>query len=228
MKYRKIPKTGDLLSAIGYGCMRLPTRAGRIDEKKAEAQIRYAIEKGVNYFDTAYPYHNGASESFLGKVFQDQSLRNKVKIATKLPPWSVKTKKDMENIFRNQLQKLKTDVIDYYLVHGIMGQDVWDRMKQLGVLEFLERAQKNGDIRNIGFSFHGDLNTFKNIVDDYDWTFCQIQYNYLDETSQAGKAGLKYAAAKDMGIIIMEPLRGGKLVGKIPKVIQKEWDSAAY
>ena len=226
MQYRVIPKTGDKISAIGYGCMRFPTRLGSIDEKKAEEQIRYAISEGVNYFDTAYPYHSGNSERFLGKVFSDKELRSKVKIATKLPPWSIKTKEDFTRILNDQLQKLNIDYIDYYLVHGIMSQAVWNRLKNLGVIEFLEKAKKHGKIKNIGFSFHSDLQTFKNIVDDYDWSMCQIQYNYLDENNQAGTAGLKYAAERDIAVFIMEPLRGGNLAGKVPKQVQKEWNNS--
>jgi len=226
MQYRKIPKNGDEISAIGYGCMRLPSRMGRIDEKKAEEQIRRAIDQGVNYFDTAYPYHGGNSESFLGKLFSDKSLREKVKIATKLPPWSVNTREDMDRILKEQMEKLQVDCIDYYLVHGIMSQEDWDRMKGLGVLEFLDEAKEKGLIKNAGFSFHSNIQTFKNVVDDYDWTMCQIQYNYLDETNQAGTEGLKYAAERDIAVFIMEPLRGGNLAGKMPKQAQREWEQA--
>lgn len=226
MQYREIPKTGDKISAIGYGCMRFPTKLGRIDEKKAEEQIRFAIEQGVNYFDTAYPYHGGNSESFLGKVFSDKSLREKVKIATKLPPWSVKSREDMDIILKDQLEKLQIDSIDYYLVHGIMSIEDWERMKKLGVLEFLDSAKGKGLIKHVGFSFHSDIKTFKKIVDDYDWAMCQIQYNYLDETNQAGTEGLKYAAERDIAVIVMEPLRGGNLAGKMPKEAQKVWDNS--
>lgn len=226
MEYRVVPKTGDKISILGYGCMRFPSRLGRIDESKATQQIKYAIDQGVNYFDTAYPYHNGESESFLGKVFSDKKLRSKVKIATKLPPWSVKTREDMTRILDEQLKKLQVDSIDYYLVHGIMGLDVWERMKGLGVLEFLDDAQKQGKIRHVGFSVHCDLETFKIIVDDYDWAMCQIQYNYLDEYNQVGREGLEYAYEKDIAVFVMEPLRGGSLTGKIPKPVAKIWSSA--
>ncbi len=226
MQYRKIPKTGDEISAIGYGCMRFPTRMGRIDEKKAEEQMRFAIEQGVNYFDTAYPYHGGSSESFLGKVFSDKALRDQVKIATKLPPWSVKTREDMDRILNEQLAKLKIDSIDYYLVHGIMSLEDWERMKRLGVLTFLDEAKAQGKIKHVGFSFHSDIHTFKKIVDDYDWAMCQIQYNYLDETNQAGTEGLKYAADRDIAVFVMEPLRGGNLAGRMPRAAQQVWDQS--
>lgn len=227
MQYREIPKTKDKISAIGYGCMRLPTRLGRIDEKKAEEQIRYAIKEGVNYFDTAYPYHNGESERFLGKVFSDKLLRNKIKIATKLPPWAIRSRTDMDRILKEQLEKLQVETIDYYLVHGILSQGVWDRMKSLGIIDFLENAKEKGYIKHIGFSCHCSLQTFKNVIDDYDWDMCQIQYNYLDESHQAGTEGLKYAAKKDIAVFIMEPLRGGNLAGKVPKEVQHEWDKAS-
>lgn len=227
MQYRKVPKTGDEISAIGYGCMRFPTRMGRIDEKKAEEQIRYAIDQGVNYFDTAYPYHAGNSERFLGKVFADKSLREKVKIATKLPPWVVKSRQDMDRILKDQLEKLGVDYIDYYLIHGIMRQDSWDELKEMGVIEFLDEAKAKGYVKNVGFSFHSNLETFKNVVNDYDWAMCQIQYNYLDEYVQAGTEGLKYVAERDIAVFIMEPLRGGNLAGEMPKQVQKEWDSAS-
>ncbi|MBF4692409.1 aldo/keto reductase [Fusibacter ferrireducens] len=226
MQYRKVPKTGDEISAIGYGCMRFPTKMGRIDEKKAEEQMRFAIEQGVNYFDTAYPYHGGGSESFLGKVFSDKALRDQVKIATKLPPWSVKTRADMDRILNEQMAKLKIDSIDYYLVHGIMSLEDWERMKNLGVLAFLDDAKAQGKIKHAGFSFHSDIHTFKKVVDDYDWAMCQIQYNYLDETTQAGIEGLRYAAERDIAVFVMEPLRGGNLAGRMPKAAQEVWDQS--
>ncbi len=226
MLYREIPKTGDKISALGFGCMRLASKAGRIDEKKAEEQIRNAVDKGVNYLDTAYFYHNGASEKFLGKLLSDKDFRKKVKVATKLPPWSVKTTEDMDRILDEQLEKLQVETIDYYLIHGIMAEDVWERLKALGVVDFLKRAKEAGKIKHIGFSFHSDINTFKKIVDDYPWEFCQIQYNFLDENNQAGKEGLEYAAKNDLGVVIMEPLRGGNLTNKIPKKVQKEWDAS--
>ena len=219
MQYRKVPKNGDQLSALGFGAMRLPTRMGRIDEERATRQIRGAIDQGVNYVDTAVPYHGGESERFLGRVLQD-GYREKVKLATKLPPPSVKTQGDMGRILDIQLKKLQTDHIDYYLLHGLEANQ-WKKLFGLGVLEFLDKAKASGKIRNAGFSFHGDRRTFKEIVDAYDWTFCQIQYNFLDETNQAGTEGLRYAAEKKLAVMIMEPLRGGMLAGTLPAEVRQ-------
>ena len=224
MNYRKVKKNGDNLSVLGYGCMRFPKKLGKIDEKRAEYQVLHSIEKGVNYFDTAMPYHLGDSEPFLGKVLS-KGKRDRVKIATKLPPWSVKTREDMDRILNSQLVRLKTDRIDYYLLHALQDEN-WKRLKNLGVLDFLDKAKKEGKIINSGFSFHGNKDSFKEIVDAYDWEICQIQYNYLDVNRQAGIEGLKYAASKDLGVIVMEPLRGGSLAGKVPKPIQEIWDRA--
>jgi predicted aldo/keto reductase-like oxidoreductase len=226
MEYRVVKKNGDKISSLGFGCMRLASKLGKIDEVKAKEQIMLAIGEGVNYFDTAYPYHGGESENFLGRVFSDKTIRDKVKIATKLPPWSVKTRDDMDRILNEQLEKLQVESIDYYLVHGIMGQDVWERLKGLGIIEFLDQAKSDGRIKNTGFSCHSDISTFKNVVDDYDWTMCQIQYNYLDENVQAGKEGLNYATERDIAVFVMEPLRGGSLVGKIPKKVAHVWNKA--
>jgi predicted aldo/keto reductase-like oxidoreductase len=229
MLYRNMKKTGDELSILGFGCMRLPQKkgspgSGKIDEQRATRQIHYAIEQGVNYFDTAMPYHMGASEPFLGRALAN-GYREKIKLATKLPPWSVKTRQDMDQLLKVQLENLRTEYIDYYLVHAL-GKGSWQKMKNLGVLEFLDAVRAAGRIINAGFSFHGDKDTFKEIVDAYDWEFCQIQYNFLDQQNQAGTEGLKYAAAKDMGVIIMEPLRGGNLAGKVPPAVQAVWDEA--
>jgi len=229
MQYRQIPKTGDKLSALGFGCMRLPQKRGkpgdgRIDKKKATRQIYHSIDRGVNYLDTAMPYHNGGSESFLGEILAD-GYREKVRLATKLPPWSVKQRDDMDRLLNAQLDRLKTDRIDYYLLHSMEARN-WQKLQRLDVLAFLDQAKRDGRIVNAGFSFHGDLGTFKEIVDAYDWEFCQIQYNYLDEYAQAGTAGLEYAASKDLGVIIMEPLRGGNLAGRIPQEVAAIWDKS--
>jgi len=215
--------TGDKLSTLGYGCMRFPTKNGRIDEAKAEQQIRLAIDKGINYFDTAWPYHSGKSEAFLGDVLSKEGLRHKVKIATKLPTWLCNSREEMDKILNSQLKSLKTDYIDYYLLHSLDGA-MWQKMKEIGVIDFLGDAVDSGKIINIGFSFHGPREDFKTICDENNWKFCQIQYNLLDEYNQAGREGLEYAASKGLGIIIMEPLRGGALAGKLPDQIQKMYN----
>ena len=226
MLYRNVPKTGDNLSVLGFGAMRLPiNKEGSINEEKAIEQMRKAIDNGVNYLDTAYPYHGGQSEIIVGKALKD-GYRNKVKIADKLPPWSVKTREDMDAILDKQLEKLDVETIDYYLLHAFDGTS-WDRLKSLGVIEFLENAKAAGKIANIGFSFHGASEDFTRIVDAYDWVFCQIQYNFLDTQNQAGTSGLQYAASKDIAVIIMEPLRGGNLSRpEAPPAVQTMWESA--
>lgn len=224
MLYRRMKKTGDDLSILGFGCMRLPVKRGRIDEPRAKKQLRYAIDKGVNYVDTAMPYHMGASEPFLGRALED-GYREKVKVATKLPHWSVKKADDMDRLLAAQLESLKTECIDYYLIHALTDKS-WQKMQRHNVMEFLNRAKADGRIANAGFSFHDDREAFKTIVDGFDWDFCQIQYNYLDTENQAGTEGLKYAAAKDLGVIIMEPLRGGNLARKVPKEIDRIWNEA--
>lgn len=224
MLYREIEKTGDMISILGFGCMRLPEKNGRIDKNSATEQIHYAIDHGVNYIDTALPYHMGASEPFLGHALLD-GYREKVKLATKLPPWSVKGKDDMINIFNLQLKNLKTDCIDYYMLHGL-NHSSWEKMNKLDALDFLDKQKAEGKILYTGFSFHGGKNIFKEIVDAYKWDFCQIQYNYLDENRQAGKEGLEYAARKGLGVMIMEPLRGGNLTANIPAEVMEIWNQA--
>ena len=225
MLYREMGKTGDKLSILGYGCMRFPHINGKIDEERTEKQIIQAIEQGVNYFDSAYIYHGGRSESILGDILA-KGYRDKVRIATKLPPYMVHSMKDMENVLETQLKKLRTDHIDYYLLHAMNNLNAWERLKKLGILEFIDKVKRDGKIINFGFSFHGDKDEFKALVDDYPWDFCQIQYNYIDESFQAGREGLEYAAAKGLGVVIMEPLRGGSLVGRMPREIQEIWDTA--
>ena len=225
MQYRRIPKTGEELSILGYGCMRLPTRSGRIDKDTALRQIRAAIDGGVNYLDTAYPYHLGASESFLGEHVLKNGYREKVNIATKLPPYMVRKHEDMERILNRQLEKLRIEQIDYYLLHGIEGT-TWRKLLGLGVTDFMDRMQSDGRVRNVGFSFHGTREDFFEIIDAYDWTFCQIQFNLLDENYQAGLEGISYAAERRIGVIVMEPLRGGQLVGKMPTEVESLWKEA--
>jgi predicted aldo/keto reductase-like oxidoreductase len=223
MQYRKVPKNGDQLSALGFGAMRLPVMKGRIDEERAKKQIRLAIDNGVNYIDTAFLYHDGQSEEFLGRALQD-GYRQKIKLATKLPPSEVKKREDMDTILDIQLRKLHTGCIDYYLLHGLEATS-WKKLRDLGVLGFLKEAQAAGKIKNAGFSFHGSRQTFKEIIDAYDWVFCQIQYNFLDEDIQAGTEGLHYAASKNIAVMVMEPLRGGMLT-RLPKEVKKIYDSA--
>jgi predicted aldo/keto reductase-like oxidoreductase len=234
MLYRKMGKTGDEVSALGFGCMRFPMLNSNsevdrwdpnkeIDLEQVDRMIGHALDNGVNYFDTAHPYHGGKSESVLGDRLKGR--RDKVMIATKLPSWMVKTESDFDKFINEQLEKLQTDYIDYYLLHGL-NRPLWQKMKDMGALPFLDRLKKDGKIRRAGFSFHDDVNIFKEIVDGYDWDMCQIQYNYFDEEYQAGREGLNYAASKGLGVVIMEPLRGGKLTEKIPEEIQAMWDSA--
>ncbi len=225
MLYRKVPKTGDELSILGFGCMRLASKEdGSIDEERAIKQVRYAIDQGVNYVDTAWPYHMGESEPFLSRALAD-GYRSKVKIATKLPSFLVESREDMDKFLNAQLEKLKTDQIDYYLLHYLVG-DLWDNLNKMGVAEFLDNAKADGQIKNAGFSFHGHGTDFNGIVDGYDWDFCMIQYNFLDEKNQAGTAGLAYAASKGLGVMIMEPLRGGLLTNPVPPEVKEIWDLA--
>jgi len=225
MLYRKMPKNGDELSILGFGCMRLPVKEdGSIDEERATKQVRYAIDHGVNYVDTAWPYHGGQSELFLGRALAD-GYRRKVKLATKLPTWLLKSRKDMDHFMNAQLERLNTDHIDYYLVHALLGE-LWDNVETLGIADFLDGAKADGRITNAGFSFHGAGKDFNRIVDAYDWDFCQIQYNFLDEKNQAGTDGLEYAASKGLGVVIMEPLRGGNLTSPVPPAVKDIWDEA--
>ena len=212
------------LSILGFGCMRLPvTKGGDIDEKQATKMLRYAIDHGVNYVDTAYPYHKGESEPFLGRALQD-GYREKVFLATKLPSWLIKSRADMDHYLDEQLKRLQTDHIDFYLVHGLM-KPFWENLWSLGITDFLDDAIADGRIKYAGFSFHDELALFKEIVDAYHWTFCQIQYNFTDEQNQAGTEGLRYAADRGLGIVVMEPLRGGMLTKEIP-AINKIWEKA--
>ena len=226
MLFRKMPKNGDELSILGFGCMRLPVKDGSIDEERAMAQVRFAIDQGVNYIDTAWTYHAGESENFLGRALRD-GYRERVKLATKLPSYLVKTREDMDMFLDTQLGKLQTDHLDYYLLHNLTGP-LWDSIDVLGVRSFLDSAKTDGRIVNAGFSFHGLPSDFNRIVDAYDWDFCLIQYNYLDEENQAGTRGLEYAASKGMGVFVMEPLRGGNLgIPEAPPAIQEIWNEAS-
>ncbi|MBW2042590.1 MAG: aldo/keto reductase [Deltaproteobacteria bacterium] len=229
MLYRKIKKNGDALSILGFGCMRLPQKKGipgdgKIDEERAADQIRMAIDAGVNYLDTAVPYHMGTSEPFLGRALEN-GYREKVKLATKMPHWSVKEPRDMDRILNAQRDRLKSEQIEYYLVHTLDGPS-WERLEILGAGGFLTQAKADGRIGNAGFSFHGSREAFVKIIDAYDWDFCQIQYSFLDQQNQAGTKGLKYAASKGLGVIVMEPLRGGMLGRTPPPEVAKIWGEA--
>jgi len=224
MKFRKNTKNNEMLSILGFGCMRLPKKGNSIDEEESEKMIVSAIDRGVNYFDTAYLYSNGKSEIVLGKILA-KGYRDKVKIATKMPPFLAKKTSDFDKIFSTQLERLQTDHIDYYLIHMLMDIDTWNRLKSIGILEWIAEKKKSGKIINLGFSFHGTKNEFIQLIDAYDWDFTQIQYNFIDENNQAGKSGLQYAAAKGIPVIVMEPLRGGKIVFGLPKEIDELWEN---
>lgn len=234
MLYRRFGKTNENVSVLGFGCMRLPLvpegDPSMIDEKQAMSIVHHAIDEGVNYIDTAFPYHaksranGGESEPFVGRALKG-GYRQKVNLATKLPAWMVKTKEDLTKLLDKQLKRLDTDVIDFYLMHSL-NSGTWPTLKQVEFGEFLDKAIKDGKIRYAGFSFHDKLELFKEITDYYDWSFCQIQYNYIDEYFQAGKEGLEYAAAKDLGMVIMEPLRGGKLAHGLPNEVTRIFDES--
>ena len=232
MQYRK-DKAGNDLSVLGFGCMRFTKKGNAIDLDKAESEIMAAYRAGVNYYDTAYIY--SGSETLLGTILKRNGIREKVNIATKLPQYMVSSLKGVEKIFREELTRLQTDYIDYYLMHMLTDIAQWIRLKEMGILDWIEEKKKAGEIRYIGFSYHGNSENFLKILEDYDWDFCQIQYNYLDENTQAGVTGLKAAAGKGIPVIIMEPLRGGKLVNMLPQEAKKlmrenerGWSPAAW
>jgi hypothetical protein len=228
MQYRKFGKLNWQASALGFGAMRLPTIGGdrtAIDEVEATRMVRYAIDHGVNYVDTAYPYHGGASEPFVGRALRD-GYRERVRVATKQPCWLVKEPADFDRLLDEQLDRLQVGPIDFYLLHGLNAER-WQEMRGLGVLDWAEKAMAAGKFGHLGFSFHDRYDAFRDILAGYDnWTFCQIQYNYMDEEEQAGRRGLLDAAERGLAVVVMEPLRGGLLAGGVPAPVQALWDSA--
>ena len=214
MNYR-LDKYGNKISILGFGCMRFAQSKGKINMELTERQIMSAFQAGVNYFDTAYIY--SGSETAIGEIFAKHQIRNQLYIATKLPHYLIKNENKLEDLFEEQLKRLQTDYIDYYLMHMLNDVETWNRLKALGIEEWIAKKKETGAIRQIGFSYHRNSDMFCQLLDAYDWDFCQIQYNYLDENSQAGRKGLNYANAKGLPVIIMEPLRGGKLVNRLPE-----------
>ncbi|MBR4991046.1 MAG: aldo/keto reductase [Oscillospiraceae bacterium] len=218
MQYR-LDKYGNKLSALGFGCLRFQKKAGIIDMEATEKQIMEAYRSGVNYYDTAYIYTG--SEAAIGEIFEKNGIRKDIYIATKLPHYLIRSAAGIERLFQEELKRLRTDYVDYYLMHMLNDADTWQRLLDMGIGTWIEEKKKTGAIRQIGFSYHGNSETFCKILDAYDWDFCQIQYNYLDEHSQAGRRGLNHAYAKGIPVIIMEPLRGGKLVNLLPEAAKK-------
>ncbi|MDP8267275.1 MAG: aldo/keto reductase [Candidatus Tenebribacter davisii] len=226
MQYRKL--CGEKVSILGFGTMRFPILDKNqkfIDAEKAEEMLDYAIENGVNYLDTAQPYHGGESENFVGRYLKKRNLRDKIFLATKLPAWLIKEEADFDKYFNEQLKKLQTNYIDFYLLHALNARS-WKTINNLGVFNWCEKKKAEGKIKHIGFSFHDSYKVFKEIVDAYDkWEFCQIQYNYMDLTFQAGEKGFKYAVKNNIDVIVMEPLRGGQLAKEPPKEIEELWQN---
>jgi len=220
LRYRRFGSLDWYVSALGFGAMRLPTLGGdysSVDEDEAIKMIRYGIEHGINYIDTAYGYHGGKSEVIVGRAIE--GFRDRVRIATKMPIWLVNSHSDMDRVLNEQLNRLNIDYIDFYLLHGL-NRDRWRKVKELNVFEWLKHALAEGKIRYVGFSFHDSFDVFKEIVDSYNWTLCQIQYNYLDVDYQAGVRGLKYAASKGLAVVVMEPLAGGLLANPPSEVVE--------
>ncbi len=218
MQYRK-DRRGEALSILGFGCMRFSRKGGSIDIDEAEREIMAAYEAGVNYYDTAYIYPG--SEAALGQILEKNGIREQVHIATKLPQYLVQKRAALDRYFDEQLRRLRTGYVDYYLMHMLTDPAQWEKLRALGIEEWIAEKKRSGAIRNIGFSYHGNTANFLKILEAYDWDFCQIQYNYLDEHTQAGVAGLEAAVARGIPVVIMEPLRGGKLVNLLPEEAKK-------
>lgn len=222
MKYRT-DKYGNKISVLGYGCMRFTQKAGKIDLEKTEKEIMEAYRGGVNYYDTAYIYPG--SEAALGEILHRNQIRDKVNIATKLPQYMIKNIESVEKCFQEELKRLKTDHIDYYFMHMLTDVKSWERLKELGIHNWIQDKKAGGAIRQIGFSYHGNTDMFCQLIDSYEWDFCMIQYNYLDENSQAGRKGLQYANSKGLPVMIMEPLRGGRLANNLPENAKKLFEN---
>ncbi|MBR2672285.1 MAG: aldo/keto reductase [Oscillospiraceae bacterium] len=232
MRYRK-DRYGEDLSLLGYGCMRFTKKGSSIDMDKTEKEIMAAYDAGVNYFDTAYMYPG--SEAAIGEIFERNGIREKIKIATKLPQYLIGSAAALEKTFNEELSRLRTTYIDYYLMHHVTDVAMWEKLKKVGIIDWIKEKKESGIIRNIGFSYHGNTDNFLTILNDYDWDFCQVQYNYLDEVSQAGREGVRAAYAKGIPVMIMEPLRGGKLVNMLPsgaleamKQSGRDWSPAEW
>ncbi|MBQ8085411.1 MAG: aldo/keto reductase [Lachnospiraceae bacterium] len=220
MQYRK-DKYGNDISILGFGCMRFTKKGNSIDIDKAEKEIMAAYKAGVNYYDTAYIYPG--SEVAIGEIFERNGIREKINIATKLPQYMISSQAAIDKYFSEELSRLRTNYVDYYLMHHLTDVYMWQKLKDIGILDWIKEKKDSGQVRNIGFSYHGNSDNFIRILDDYDWDFCQIQYNYLDENTQAGAVGLKAAAEKGIPVVIMEPLRGGKLVNMLPDSAKKSF-----
>ena len=222
MNYRT-DKYGNELSILGFGCMRFPMKAGRIDMAETEREILTAVEGGVNYFDTAYIYPG--SEAALGEILERNGLRDRVYIATKLPHYLIKSREGLDKLFNEELRRLRTDHVDFYLMHMLTDTDTWERLRAMGIEEWIAEKKASGAIRQLGFSYHGNSDMFCKLLDAWDWDFCQIQYNYMDEHSQAGRRGLNHANGRGIPVVIMEPLRGGKLVSHLPEEAKRIFES---
>jgi len=228
MQYRQFGRSGRKVSALGFGAMRLPVFDGdmsRINEPEAIRMTRFAIDRGVDYVDTAYPYHGGTGEAFVGRALGD-GYRQRVTLATKMPVWLIESEADFDRYLNEQLERLRTDHVDFYLLHALNDLS-WPKVKALNVLAWGERAMASGRIGGLGFSFHDGGPVFIDIINDYDqWALAQVQYNYMDACSQAGTTGVRYAAERGIPVVVMEPLRGGQLAQRPPQAVQEVWSTA--
>ncbi len=216
MRYTQLVKNSDEISVLGFGCMRFPQKGNGVDKETTFKLLKQAYDDGINYYDTAFLYHNGKSEVILGEFIKMYDIRKSVYIADKLPGYIITKADQIEKYFNTQIKRLNTSYIDYYLMHMLDSYNAWEKLKSFGIIDFIQDKKNNGEIRHIGFSYHGPHEDFIKIIDDYNWDFCQVQFNYLDEHYQAGINGIKYAKSKNIGVVIMEPLKGGSLADKAP------------